>query len=87
MPHKLPKACSLVDRIYLSSVGHIFILFMLLKVKKVFMIHGFEFRYILLYDKLPSCIKDPHHEENDIVTVGSRVSQREKSFVLPGSSP
>ena len=61
---------------------------MLLKVKNVFMIHGFEFRYILLDDKLPSRIKEPQHEENNLFTVGSRGSQCNKaSFNLPGSSP
>ena len=61
---------------------------MLLKVKNVFMIHGFEFRYILLDDKLPSRIKEPQHEENNLFTVGSRGSQlRKDSFELPGNHP
>ena len=49
-----------------------------------FMIHGFWFRYILLGEKSPSCIKYPHHKENNIVTVGYRGSWRNKdSFVFP----
>ena len=52
------------------------------------MIHGFEFRYILLDEKFHSCIKDLQHEENNIFNLGSRGSQRNKaSFDLPGSSP
>ena len=37
------------------------------------MMRGFEFRYILLDEKLPSCTKEPHHEENNLVDVCSRV--------------
>ena len=59
--HQILNASYFVDRIFISSVGHIFILFTPLKFKKVFMVHGFEFRYILLDDKLPSCIKEPQH--------------------------
>ena len=52
------------------------------------MIHGFEFRYILLNEKSPSCIKEPQHEENNLVTVGSIGSRCDKaSFDFPESSP
>ena len=62
MPHQILIAFYLLDKIYISSVGHIFILFTPLEFKKLFMIHGFEFRYILLDDKFLSCIKEPQHE-------------------------
>ena len=88
MPHQLSNVCSLIDRISLSSVGHINILFKSLRVKKVFMIHVFESRYILLDEKPSSCIKEPQKEENNIVTVDSRGGRRDKaSFELPISSP
>ena len=88
LPRHISDACSLVDRFSISSVGHTFILFTSLKFKKVFMIHGFKFRYIILGEKFPSCIKEPQHKENTLVSVGSRVSQHEKaSFDLPGISP
>ena len=74
LPRHISNACCLVDRISLSSVSHIFIIFTPLKFNKVFMIHGFEFRYILLEEKFPSYIKYPHHENNNLFTVGSRVS-------------
>ena len=87
LAHQILNACSLIDLIYFPSVGHIFILFTSLKVKKVFTIHGFDFRYILLDEKFTSFIKEPHNEYNNIVTVGSRVSQRDKYyFNLPGIS-
>ena len=57
-----------------------FVLFALLIFKKVFIIHGFEFRYTLMYKKLTSCIKDPQHEENNLVAVGSRGSRRDIAF-------
>ena len=88
LPHNISNACSLIDPTYVSSVGHILTLFMLLKVKEVFVIHGFEFRYMFLDEKFPSCIKEPQHEENNIVTVYSRFKQRDKdSFKFTGRSP
>ena len=52
------------------------------------MIHGFEFRYILLDDKFRSFIKDPQHEYNITFSVGSIVIPRNKAFLeLPGGSP
>ena len=47
----------------------------------VFIIHGFKFRYILLDEKFTDCIKDPQHEENNLITVGSRGIQSEKDFL------
>ena len=39
-------------------------------------------------EKFPSCIKEPQREENNLVTIGSRGSWRDKaSFNLPLSSP
>ena len=70
LPHHILNSCYKFDLISLSSVVHIFILFKSLKVKIVFVIHGFEFRYIFPDEKFPSCIKYPQHEENSIVTVG-----------------
>ena len=88
MPHQIFNAYSIIFWIYFSSVGHIFILFTSLKVKKVFINHGYKFRYIILYEKLPFCIKDPHHEYNNLVDVGYIGSWCDKaSFDLPGSSP
>ena len=52
------------------------------------MIRGFELKYILLDKKFPSCIKEPQHEKNDLVNVGSRGSRRKEfSFKMPGSYP
>ena len=62
LPHQLYNANSLIDLVYFYSVGHIFILFTSLKAKKVFMIYGSKFRYTLMDEKLPSCIKYPQHE-------------------------
>ena len=84
---QLSNDCSLINCIYISSIDHIFILFVSLKVKKVFMIRGFELSYILLDEKLPSCIKDPQHEENNLITAGYIGSIRDKaSFDLPRDS-
>ena len=43
--HQILNSCYIIDLISLYSVGKIFILFVSLKLKKFFMIHGFEFRY------------------------------------------
>ena len=52
------------------------------------MISGFGFRYILLDEKNCLFIKKPQHEENNIVTIGPRGSQRDEySFGFPVSSP
>ena len=83
LPRHLLNACYLIDCISLYSVGHIFTLFNLLKFKKVFVIYGFEFRYIILNDKFISYIKELQHEYNNLVTVGYKVSWRDKySFYL-----
>ena len=62
LTHQLSNACSLIDQISFYSVGHNFTLFTSLKVKNVLMIHGFKFRYILMENKFPSCIKEPQNE-------------------------
>ena len=59
LPHQISNACSITDRISLSSVSQILTFFTTLKFKKVFIIHGFKFSYIILDNKLTSCIKDP----------------------------
>ena len=88
LTHQILNACSLIDCISMSSVGKIFIIFTSLKLKKVFMIHGIEFSYILLDEKFPSCIKDPQHEDNNLVNVGYRVSQRNRYYLnFPGTTP
>ena len=55
--HQFLNACSLIDWVYISSFSYIFILFTSLKSNKVFMIHGFEFRYILLNNESTSSMK------------------------------
>ena len=88
LPCQISNSCYLIDQVSLSSDGQKFILFVLLKVKKFFIIHDFEFRYIILDNKFPSCIKGTQNVENNLVTLCSIGSWHYKSsFVLPESSP